>query len=162
MAEQPSTATGGIATETLDQLLAHIPYARFLGIRGKALGDELTFVLPFAEHLIGNIRLPAIHGGATGGFLENAALLQLIWLERVTSDLTDIQVPKTVDFTVEYLRSGRPFDTYARAFVTKRGRRVATVRVEAWQKERSRPIASGHGNFLVGEGLPPTTARDHS
>lgn len=151
---EPEPPGGGHGV-TLDQLLSSIPYVRFLGIRGEALGDELTFVLPFAQHLVGNTRLPALHGGATGAFLENAALIQLLWLDGPPVDLAGVRVPKTIGFTVEYLRSGRPFDTYARAFVGKRGRRMATVRVEAWQRERERPIASGHGSFLVGERPSP-------
>jgi acyl-coenzyme A thioesterase PaaI-like protein len=40
-------------------------------------------------------------------------------------------------------------DTYGRAEITKQGRRVATVRAEAWQDDRSRPIAAAHGHFLL-------------
>jgi acyl-coenzyme A thioesterase PaaI-like protein len=59
------------------------------------------------------------------------------------------RLPKTIDVTIDYLRSGRPVDTYARAHVTKLGRRVANVRVTAWQYEVSEPIAAIHGHFLV-------------
>jgi acyl-coenzyme A thioesterase PaaI-like protein len=59
------------------------------------------------------------------------------------------RLPKTIDITVAYLRSGRPADTYARAWVSKFGRRIANVRVEAWQYEVHEPIASLHGHFLV-------------
>jgi acyl-coenzyme A thioesterase PaaI-like protein len=51
--------------------------------------------------------------------------------------------------TVEYLRSGRPMDTYARAQVKRIGSRVANVYVEAWQETRAAPITSLHGRFLV-------------
>ena len=57
--------------------------------------------------------------------------------------------PKTIDFTIDYLRSGRARDAYARAEVQKAGRRVANVRVEAWQDARDRPIAAAHGHFLM-------------
>jgi acyl-coenzyme A thioesterase PaaI-like protein len=58
---------------------------------------------------------------------------------------------KTIDIGVDYLRSGKPVDTYARARVIKSGRRVANVQVEAWQNERSQPIAAMHGHFLLAE-----------
>ena len=58
-------------------------------------------------------------------------------------------MPKTIDFSIDYLRSGKPRDAYARAVVSKRGRRVANVRVEAWQDERQRPIATAHGHFMM-------------
>jgi acyl-coenzyme A thioesterase PaaI-like protein len=60
-----------------------------------------------------------------------------------------VVLPKTITFTVDYLRSGAPIDTHARGIVTRHGRRVANVRVEAWQDDRTRPIASAHAHFLV-------------
>ncbi len=47
----------------IDEMLAAIPYARFLGVRAELHGDEMTAVLPFSEHLIGNPTLPALHAG---------------------------------------------------------------------------------------------------
>jgi acyl-coenzyme A thioesterase PaaI-like protein len=40
-------------------------------------------------------------------------------------------------------------DTFARAHVTKLGRRIANVRVEAWQATPNDPIAALHGHFLL-------------
>ena len=60
-------------------------------------------------------------------------------------------LPKTIDFTTDYLRSGLPRDAYARAQVTRSGRRYASVRVEAWQDNRARPIAQASGHFLMPE-----------
>ena len=57
--------------------------------------------------------------------------------------------PRPIDVTVDYLRSGRPVDTYARAQIKRLGRRVANVHVEAWQEARDRPIAALHGHFHV-------------
>jgi acyl-coenzyme A thioesterase PaaI-like protein len=57
--------------------------------------------------------------------------------------------PRTIDVTIEYLRSGRPLTTYARAEIKKVGRRIANVHVEAWQSERRAPIAALRGHFLV-------------
>ncbi|HAC57112.1 MAG TPA: thioesterase, partial [Rhodobiaceae bacterium] len=58
-------------------------------------------------------------------------------------------LPKPIGITIDYLRSGRPVDTYGRAVITKQGRRVATVHAEAWQDDRSRLIAAAHGHFLL-------------
>jgi uncharacterized protein (TIGR00369 family) len=129
--------------EQLQATLARIPYARFLGVRGELAGDEMTLIMPFSEHLIGNIVLPAIHGGVIGALLEMTAVAQL----SITQGL--MRVPRPIDVTVEYLRSGRPVETYARAQVKRLGRRVANVQVEAWQEARARPIAALHGHFHV-------------
>ena len=60
-------------------------------------------------------------------------------------------LPKTIDFTVDYLRSGLPRDAYARARVNRSGRRYASVHVEAWQDNRARPFAQATGHFLIGQ-----------
>lgn len=131
------------AIQSLDAFLQKVPYVRFLGMRVELAGDEMTAVLPFSQHLIGNPMLPAIHGGVIGAFLELTALAQLT-LAQPTQ-----RVPKTVDITIEYLRSGRAQDTYARATLRKVGRRVANVQVEAWQDSRAQPIAGLTGHFLL-------------
>jgi acyl-coenzyme A thioesterase PaaI-like protein len=138
-----------------------VPYNRLLGVRFDRLGDELTARLPFREALIGNPALPALHGGVTGSFLEITALVQLAW-DQVLAALAEggaaaaavtqgrfPPMPKTIDITVDYLRSGRPRETFARATVQKAGRRVAHLHVEAWQEARARPIAMLRGNFLM-------------
>ena len=120
-----------------------IPYARFLGLRIDSKGDELTTVLPFREDLIGNTDLPAIHGGVLGSLLELTAVMQLL------RDSELERLPKTIDLSIDYLRSGLPQDIYGRADVTRQGRRVANVRVELWQQRRDKPIAAAHGHFLL-------------
>jgi acyl-coenzyme A thioesterase PaaI-like protein len=127
----------------LQQLVDAIPYCKFLGIEVDRKGTELTTILRFNQKLIGNPVLPALHGGVVGAFLEVTAVIQLM-LEVETEDL-----PKPVDIAIDYLRSGKPVDTYARAIVTKHGRRVCNVRAEAWQDEHTRPIAALHGHFLI-------------
>ena len=127
----------------LQQLIDAIPYCRFLGIQVDRKGSELTMILRFSHQLIGNPILPALHGGVIGAFLETTAIAQLI-LETEATEL-----PKPVDIAVDYLRSGKPVDTYARAEITKHGRRVCNVHAMAWQDEHTRPIAALHGHFLV-------------
>jgi acyl-coenzyme A thioesterase PaaI-like protein len=75
-------------------------------------------------------------------------------LERIGEDWdgTFAPQPKTVDFSIDYLRSGKPQDAYARAVILRRGRRVANVRVEAWQDERIKPFVTAHGHFLLPQG----------
>ncbi|PKQ07843.1 MAG: thioesterase [Alphaproteobacteria bacterium HGW-Alphaproteobacteria-11] len=127
----------------IDALMQAIPYARFLGIRIDQRGNEITTVLQFSQKLIGNPVLPALHGGVIGAFLETTAIAQLAF------EFSGGELPKPIGLTIDYLRSGRPVDTYGRAEITKQGRRVATVRAEAWQDDRTRPIAAAHGHFLL-------------
>ncbi len=145
----------------LAQLVASVPYLGFLGVRFERRGDELTASLPYSEILIGNPMLPALHGGAIGAFLEVSAVLELAWTmvwERMESGgpaVQDIEaghfppMPKTIDFTIDYLRSGLPRDAYARARINRSGRRYASVHVEAWQDNRGKLFAQGTGHFVM-------------
>ena len=128
--------------EMLAEVLARIPYVAHLGVHAELHGDQLTAVMPFSERLIGNPLLPALHGGVIGGFMELTAVIQL-------SMQSGDRAPKPIDVTVEYLRTGRPRDTFARAEIKKVGRRIANVQVEAWQEARSKPIAALRGHFLL-------------
>ena len=141
----------------LQSLVSGIPYIQFLGIRFDRLGDELTAVLPYDDKLIGNPMLPALHGGVTAAFLEVTAIMELSWalawadMEAGNLDETapNIRLPKTIDFTVDYLRAGLPRDAYARARVNRSGRRYASVHVEGWQDNRTRMFAQATGHFLM-------------
>ena len=134
------------AFQNVETFLQQVPYVRFLGMRVEMAGDEMTAVLPFAEHLVGNPTLPALHGGVIGAFMEMTALAQLSLAQ------PGGRVPKTIDVTIEYLRSARAQDTFARATLRKVGRRVANVQVEAWQDSRSQPVAGMTGHFLLRSG----------
>lgn len=125
-------------------LLAGIPYAGFLGITvEEADGGAMVSRLGFAQHIVGNPSLPAIHGGAIGAFLETAAILELL------RHVPDGSLPKPINLTIAYLRSAGPHDTFAVATVTKHGRRVANVQAVAWQRDRAKPVASAQGHFLL-------------
>jgi uncharacterized protein (TIGR00369 family) len=129
-------------------VLAAIPYARFLNVGIERVDGGLECVLPFRDEIIGNARLPAVHGGVIGAFLELTALLRLID-DQGTQRVPNQRVPKPITFSIDYLRSAGPHPTRARAEIFKLGRRIATVHVVAWQDDRSRPVASGNGKFLL-------------
>jgi acyl-coenzyme A thioesterase PaaI-like protein len=126
-----------------ERLAALIPYCRWMGLSIRNVGGELLGLLTYSDMLIGNAALPALHGGTLGALLESTAIFQLLW------DAETVVLPKTIDITVDYLRTGRAADSWARAILTRQGRRVANVRVEAWQEDRTRPIAIAHGHFLI-------------
>ena len=147
--------------EALSQLIASIPYISFLGVDFDRRGDEITAILPFKDELIGNPSLPALHGGSVAAFLEISAIIGLSWAQ-IWHQIEDRELgagssdsagkfalPKTIDFSVDYLRSGLPRDSYARAKVNRAGRRYASVHVEAWQDNRYKLFAQGTGHFLM-------------
>ncbi len=127
----------------LSALVDSTPYNKFMNIAPENSTGELLTRMRYDRQLIGNIMLPALHGGTIGALLEAAAIFQVLWEIETTS------IPKIITITVDYLRSGRPVDTLARAVLTKQGRRVVNVAVEAWQDDRARPIASANAHFLI-------------
>lgn len=156
MAPEPVRVIKQRREALLRNLIEGVPYIAFLGIRFDRRGDELTAILPFQDSLIGNPVLPALHGGATAAFLEVTAIIELAWASLWegmeaggTAPEGALRLPKTIDFTVDYLRTGLPRDAYARTRVNRSGRRYASVHVEAWQDNRSRLFAQATGHFLM-------------
>jgi uncharacterized protein (TIGR00369 family) len=119
---------------------ANSPFARCLGIR---IGEDDTLVMPFSPKIIGNPVLPAIHGGMTGAFLETTAIVG------VTRELGVLAPPKPIGLTINYLRSGRALDSYAKVSIVKQGRRVVAFETQAWQDDPTKPIASAFGHFML-------------
>lgn len=127
-----------------ESLLDRMPYARFLGLRTDADGDVLTVTMPFHDRLIGNPMIPALHGGSTAALLEMTAIAQVGLL------YPRLRLPRPINVTVAYLRTGRAVDVVARARISKAGRRVAHVSAEAWQDDPAQPIAALTAHFLLG------------
>lgn len=130
--------------ERLEAFLKQVPIVQTLGMHCDIKGDDMVGVLPYQQKLIGNFTIKALHGGAIGTFLEMTAMAQLF----LVSDAP--RPSKTINITIDYLRQGKAQDLYARATVVKLGRRMASVRAEAWQAEREKPVAALLGHFLVG------------
>ena len=122
---------------------ASIPYVDYLGIRAAGDAPDALFRLPYQDKLIGNPMLPALHGGVIAGFAETAATLHLI------RTLRGAKFPKSIDFSIDYLRSGRPVESFAACEVVRVGSRVALVQVRCWQKNPEQPIAVARGHFLL-------------
>lgn len=120
-----------------------IPYARFMGITAKVIDDDVIGSMRYSDHLIGNFAARRIHGGALGALMESTAIFKLLWHGETTA------VPKTINITVEYLRGAGSEDVFARAEFTRHGRRVANVRVFAWQSDPERPVAVATAHFLL-------------
>ena len=148
----------------LESLVGQIPFCKTLGIKVDFLGNEITSNLPFSKDFIGNSAIPALHGGVIGAFLEITAIIQLSWsifLDKrykkmnfngsnlVAENLMVQGIPKTIDLTIDYLKSGRPVESFASAKVNKVGRRYSSVSVKTWQDEPQKPFALALGHFLV-------------
>jgi uncharacterized protein (TIGR00369 family) len=121
------------------------PYAQLLKLRIEDGDHGPLVVMPFHDDVVG--RPGYLHGGAIAGLLEFAAFTTL---GRELGDEGVVMKPITV--TVDYMRGGTGRETFAAATIERLGARIANVEAFAWQKERSRPIASARLNFLLDRG----------
>lgn len=126
--------------DNVHSLLAKSPFARALGIE---FDDDGQIKMPFSNVIIGNPLLPAIHGGIIGAFLETAAVLE------VARGLEAVALPKPIGLTMNYLRSGRALDSFAKVSIVKQGRRIVAFEAQAWQDDPAKPIASAFGHFML-------------
>lgn len=144
-------------------LVALIPYAAWLGVQlqlrradadgGATDGDPLgaRFSLPFRAALTGNPMLPAVHGGVIAGFMENAAMLYLLLLP-APADMP-LRIPRSIDFSIDYLHSAHTTTLDAQCTVERIGRRVAQVQIRCTQGQddagRPRSIAVARAHFQL-------------
>ena len=120
-------------------------YARSLGIEVEREEEGRPLLaVDFGRNVEG--RPGHFHGGATAGLLETAGYAAL--RTRLLAEGREPQL-KPINMTVQYLSAGRQKRTYALARITRLGRRNANLTVEAWQDDRSRPIASAVMNILM-------------
>jgi len=144
----PERLIADVATEARgagkpQRVLEAIPYAGLLGINVQAGDGGLLFHLPPKPTNIGNPILPALHGGALGGFMEMSAIMHLVM------DMDEIRLPKVIDFSIDYLRAGLYKDTYAKCEIIRFGGKVVNIDITAWQADETKPIARARGQFLV-------------
>lgn len=125
-------------------IVAAIPYARYLGLTvAEAADGARIYRLPFRDDLIGNSRLPALHGGTVAGLLELSMQLEVLIAE------TQARLPYPVDCAIDYWRSAAAQDTFCRCRLIRSGRRMAQVQAECWQDDADRPIAFARAGFLL-------------
>lgn len=121
------------------------PYAKALGIAVDRVEDGVPVLrVEFSDAVQG--RPGALHGGAISGLLETAGY---VLLRTALAQAGRAAVLKPINLTVQFLASGKPRPTFARARLVKLGRRTANISVEAWQDDPARPIASAVMNVMV-------------
>lgn len=138
-----ATIQAAIQANDTAAVIAAVPYAQKLGMQAQWQDGELHFSLPYRPALLGNAIIGALHGGAVAGFMENAALLYLML------GLEQKPLPKSINFSIEYLRSARQEPVYASCNTVRLGRRVALIDVTAWQSSKDKPVTQARCHFLL-------------
>lgn len=134
-------SAGRLLRETMEA----IPFARHLGFRiAPAEFAPAVLYVPFREGLVGNMMLPAYHGGVLGTLMQSAAMVKLFGEAG--------RLPKLVDSNVDYLRSAGPCTLYADCELVRVGRRIAAVTSRCWQRDSAHCVALARMHFLLEEG----------
>jgi acyl-coenzyme A thioesterase PaaI-like protein len=129
----------------LRRAILSLPYVQTLGFDVACEDDVLRGHLPFAEHLIGNPLVPALHGGVIAALLHFTAAAQLML------ELQSEKLPQIFTCTIEYLASPDLQDSYATATIISQTRRFANARVSAFQPHSGKTIATATMQFLLAE-----------
>lgn len=131
----------------LAAIIASSPFGRFLDIGAQVDERGVLAILPIRDELIGNVMLPAMHGGCVASFLEITCQLQ------VAHETGAIAPARTIDISVEYLRPARRETLFGRARIRRLGRRVATIHAEAWQQDEAKPVCLLQSHLRLPEGV---------
>lgn len=120
------TPTGQMDLETLDDLIRIPNFHDWLNLRVVDVErGRATILMPYRDELIGNPRIPAIHGGILAGLIDLAG-------GAATFTITNAPTP-TVDLRIDYVRPALERDTVAEAEVVNSGSTIAFVDVDVRQ-----------------------------
>lgn len=123
------------------------PYAQAMGFgTSRDEDDRPLLTMAFETNKMG--RPNFLHGGAIAGMLE------VIAYQTLAEALGDEDRPqlKPINVTVNFLRGGRDHMTFARATITRLGRRIANIEAIAWQDDPTKPIATAQMNIMLDRG----------
>ena len=146
-AELAQLLTDARAARDPQRLADALPYSSFLGLELSLDERGLLGTMRYAEHLIGDASIPALHGGTLAALMESTAIFATLF------DEDTVALPRTITLTLDYLRSGRPVDTYCRARFVRRGRRITVVEAAAYQDDPEKPVATAIIHVLL---TPPS------
>ncbi len=128
-----------------NEALQLTPYAKSLGIAIDTMEQGVPVLRAGGEEITEG-RPGVYHGGAISGLLETAGYTAL----RLALDEAERVVRlKPINITVQFLAPAKAAPLFAKARITKLGRRNANIDVECWQDDRDRPRATAVMNVLL-------------
>lgn len=132
------------------------PFNKLMGLTVESASSEsacLTFDMK--DHLIGNVNIRVLHGGAIATVLD--AVGSAVLNHNILSNLKDSTIEEklkrfkgvpTVDLRIDYLSPGLGKSFSAMAWILRAGSKVAVTRMEL-RNEDDLLIAVGTGTYLI-------------
>ena len=120
-----------------------IPFNQFVGMRLLELSEGYAkAIIPFQQHLLGDARVQAIHGGVISAAMD--AVGGIAGITTLTS-YEDKLV--TIDMRVDYIRSARNTDLIVEARIVRSGNRIVTTNMQAFAATDNTLVAEGRGVY---------------
>jgi uncharacterized protein (TIGR00369 family) len=135
--------------EIARQFIEAIPFSGALQMQLEEIGAGVAVIsMPWAEALVGDPKTGVIHGGAVSALMDTCGGAAVMCHPQALAGTA------TLDLRIDYMRAATPGQRItARAECYHVTRSVAFVRAEAWDEDRSLPVAAATGAFTV-ERLP--------
>lgn len=132
------------------QFIEALPFCGALDMQLEDIGDGIAAIsMPWAEALVGDPKTGVIHGGAVSALMDTCGGAAVMCHPEV------LAATATIDLRIDYMRAATPGQRIiARAECYHVTRSIAFVRAEAWDEDRSRPVAAATGAFTVDRGMP--------
>lgn len=112
--------------QTLEDLIRVPNFHDWMDLRVLAVErGRASILLPYREELIGNPKIPSIHGGILAGLIDLAG-------GAATFTLTNAPTP-TIDLRIDYVRPALERHTVAEAGIVNAGSTIAFVDVDVLQ-----------------------------
>ncbi len=144
--------TRDAAENSPGELMSGLPHSREIGMRlHRSVDGEALLSVPFHEKLIGDPETGVLHGGVITALLDTACGSAVMsYPEKIAS-------VATLDLRIDYMRPATTGETvFAKAECYRMTRSIGFARAIAYHDDRSDPIASASGTFIINR--PSTTS----
>jgi acyl-coenzyme A thioesterase PaaI-like protein len=118
-----------------------ILYAGVIGLECDVKDGAMVTRLKPLESNVGNYQMGVLHESTVAALLEHAAKFQLLY------EMDVLALPCIINIYVDYLRPSKVADAFTSAILVKQGKRIANVRIQAWQGELAKFVAMAHAHF---------------
>ena len=127
------------------QMITASPHAKAIGMHLFALDrDHAMLSVPYREDLVGDPDTGVIAGGVVTTLLDHACGQSVFAALGVPTSIA------TLDLRIDYMRGAEPgLAVFAHAHCYKLTKRIGFVRAEAYEKDRSDPVAAAQGAFSL-------------
>lgn len=131
--------------EIAKQFIGAIPHAQALGMELKSIGEgQAEITMPYNEDFIGDPETGVIHGGVV------FALVDTCGGAAVMCHPVGVRGTATLDLRIDYMRGATPGQALvAKADCYHITRSVAFVRIQAFDEDETRPVATAVGAFTA-------------